>query len=75
MGKGKGLHGLAFLLLEVGGLNWLAVGLFQWDVGSLLGGQGAMASRVLYVLVGLSALYLMAAHKKDCKMCDNKPMM
>ena len=75
MGKNKGFHGLAFLLLFVSGLNWLAVGLFQWDLGSLFGGQGAIVSRVIYVLVGLSAIHLFVLHKSECKTCDSKPMM
>jgi len=47
---------LAFWLLVIGGLNWLLVGLFGWDVGELFGGQEALVSRVIYILVGLSAL-------------------
>ena len=66
---------IAFLLVIVGGLNWLLVGLFNWDVGVLFGGQGALVSRIIYVLVGLSAVVLLATHKKDCKMCESKPMM
>jgi len=67
---------VAFILLVIGGLNWLLVGLFSWDVGMLFGGQAAIVSRVIYVLVGLSALYLLATHKGDCKMCSmDKPMM
>lgn len=66
---------VAFLLLVIGGLNWLLVGLFKWDVGMLFGGQGATLSRVVYVLVGLSALLVVSTHKKDCKMCEKKPMM
>ncbi len=69
------LHMVALLLLVIGGLNWLLVGLFQWDIGAIFGGQGAMLSRVVYVLVGLSALVILATHKKDCKMCEKKPMM
>lgn len=65
----KGLHMVAFLLLVVGGLNWLLVGLFGWDVGELFGGQEAIVSRVIYILVGLSALYLLVNHKKYCKAC------
>lgn len=61
---------LAFILLVIGGLNWLLVGLFSWDIGSLFGGMSAIVSRVIYVLVGLSALYLLAGHKKDCKTCS-----
>lgn len=45
------------ILLIVGGLNWLFVGLFGWDIGEIFGGQAAIVSRVVYVLVGLSALY------------------
>lgn len=65
----KPLHMLACLLLVIGGLNWLLVGLFGWDVGELFGGKEAMVSRVIYVLVGLSALVLIVSHKGDCKMC------
>ena len=60
---------LTFTLLLVGGLNWLLVGLFQWDIGQLFGGQSAVVSRVIYVLVGLSALYEITTHKANCKMC------
>jgi uncharacterized membrane protein YuzA (DUF378 family) len=73
--QNKAVHGVAFLLLVVGGLNWLLVGLFGWDVGELFGGQMALVSRVVYVLVGLSALVILLSHKKDCKMCEKKPMM
>lgn len=66
----KGLHMVAFLLLVIGGLNWLLVGLFGWDVGELFGGMDAVLSRIIYVLVGLSALYLMVTHKIDCKTCS-----
>ena len=45
------------ILLIIGGLNWLLVGLFGWDVGEIFGGQAAIVSRVVYILVGLSALY------------------
>ena len=66
---------VAFLLVIIGGLNWLLVGLTGWDVGMLFGGQMAVVSRIIYVLVGLSAVVLLATHKKDCKACDAKPMM
>ncbi len=51
------VHMLAKLLLIIGGLNWLLVGLFGWDIGMLFGGMEAMVSRVIYVLVGVAALY------------------
>lgn len=74
-GGNKGLHMVAFLLLVIGGLNWLLVGLFNWDIGQLFGGMSALISKIIYILVGLSALYFLFTHKNDCKMCGNKGMM
>jgi len=47
---------VAYWFLIVGGLNWLLVGLLSWDIGEIFGGQEAIISRIVYVLVGLSAL-------------------
>ena len=70
------MHAVTFILLAIGGLNWLFVGLFQWDiVGKLFGGMDSTVSRIIYVLVGLSAIAEIAMHKKSCKMCGEKPMM
>jgi len=52
-----GLDYLAMALLIVGGLNWAMVGLFDIDVVATLFGPGSPASRIVYVVVGLSALY------------------
>ncbi len=74
----KGMHKLAFILLVIGGLNWLLVGLFKWDIGMLFGGQAAAISRIIYILVGLSALWEIFTHKTNCKMCEmpsGKPTM
>lgn len=45
------------LLLIVGGLNWGLVGLFDFDLVAALFGEGSPLSRIVYVLVGLSALW------------------
>lgn len=71
----KGLHIVAFILLIVGGLNWLLVGLSGWDIGGLFGGQGAAVSRLIYVLVGLAAVVELLAHKKNCKACGGQMAM
>jgi uncharacterized protein len=63
------LHKVAFILLVVGGFNWLLVGLFGWDVGQIFGGMDAVVSRVIYILVGLSALLQVFDHKKTCREC------
>ncbi|MFA6515281.1 MAG: DUF378 domain-containing protein [Candidatus Paceibacterota bacterium] len=66
----KSLHCIALVLVIVGGLNWLLVGLISWDIGNIFGGQGAFISKIVYILVGLSAIYLITTHKKDCKACE-----
>ena len=54
----------------IGGLNWLLVGLFGSDIFSWLGWGDSMIAKIVYILVGLSALYLIFTHKQTCKMCD-----
>ena len=67
------LHMITFLLLVVGGLNWLLVGLFGWDIGEkVLGGMDSSLAKIVYILVGLSAVAEIAMHKKLCKQCDKK---
>lgn len=66
----KSIHYLAFLILIVGGLNWLALGLFGWELGELLGGQEAFASKVLYIIMGLAAVYELLMHKSQCRTCS-----
>jgi uncharacterized membrane protein YuzA (DUF378 family) len=66
----KSLHKISFILLIIGGLNWLLVGLFGWDVGMLFGGQMAIISKIVYVLVGLSAINEIIIHKSICKDCE-----
>lgn len=53
---------LALTLVIIGALNWLLVGLFEWDlVTALLGGdihrESSWISRIVYTLVGISGLY------------------
>lgn len=59
------------LLLFIGGLNWLLVGAFQWDIGQLFGGMSTIISRIIYLLVGLSTIYELTIHKSCCKMCGD----
>ena len=67
----KSLHSVSFILLVIGGLNWLLVGLFQYDiVAALLGGMSSLLARIVYTLVGVSAVYLIVTHKQTCKHCD-----
>lgn len=49
---------VALVLVLVGGLNWGLVGLFNFDLVAVLFGEVTFVSRVVYVLVGLGALYM-----------------
>lgn len=54
------LDWIAQILLIVGGLNWGLVGLFNFDLVATLFGEGTLLSRIVYILVGLSALWGLA---------------
>ena len=51
---------VALVLLIVGGLNWALVGLFDFDLVAALFGEMTTLSRIVYVLVGLAALYALS---------------
>ncbi len=68
----KWLHMASFLLTVVGGLNWGLVGLLQFNLVSTLFGVGTTLEMLVYVLVGLSALYLLLTHMGDCRVCGKK---
>jgi uncharacterized membrane protein YuzA (DUF378 family) len=67
----KILHMIAFLLLIIGGLNWGLVA-FHYNLVQSIFGTGTVAS-IIYALVGLSALFELFTHWKNCKMCSAKP--
>ncbi|MEY2664825.1 MAG: hypothetical protein RIT04_633 [Candidatus Parcubacteria bacterium] len=66
----KALHTIAFILVIIGGLNWLLVG-FNWNLVDAIFNVGSYASRAIYILVGLSAIYLVITHKKSCGDCSS----
>ena len=52
------LDKIALTILIIGGLNWGLVGIFSFDlVAWAFGGQGSAISRIVYVLVALSAAW------------------
>ena len=52
------LDRVSLVLSIIGGINWLLVGLFRFDlVAYLFGGQAATISRVIYTIVGVAALW------------------
>lgn len=51
------INKMTLLLLIVGGLNWGLVGLFNFDLVATLFGEMTLLSRIIYALVGASALW------------------
>lgn len=52
------LDRLALIIIIVGALNWLMVGLFEYDlVAAIFGGTTSFVTRTIYTIVGLSGLY------------------
>lgn len=53
----KSINLVTLLLVIVGGLNWGLVGLFGFDLVAAIFGDASLLSRLVYVLVGASALW------------------
>ncbi len=49
---------IALILTIIGGLNWGLVGLFNYNLVDAIFGTGSTLSRIIYILVGLAALYM-----------------
>ena len=48
----------SLVLTIIGAINWLLVGLFQFDlVAYIFGGQDALVSRIIYTIVGVAGLW------------------
>lgn len=58
MNKLNVLDWIALILLIIGGLNWGLVGFFKFDLVAAIFGDMSGLSRVVYALVGLSAVYM-----------------
>ncbi len=60
------LDKIALILSIIGGLNWGSVGLFRFDlVAFICGGATTLLARLIYVLVGLSALWCITLLFRD----------
>jgi len=65
----KYLHMLAVALVLVGGLNWGLIALFNLNLVTTLLGSMPMVEKVVYLLVGASAAWLILVHRTYCKIC------
>ena len=53
----KFINVIAQVLLIIGGLNWGLVGLFQFNLVDALFGAGEPLTRVIYIVVGIAAIW------------------
>lgn len=60
------LGSIAFILVVIGAINWGLVGIFNFDLVAFLLGNMSILARIVYILVGLSGLYMIVnASKKS----------
>lgn len=60
------LDKIALALAIIGGLNWGCIGIFQFDlVAWICGGQTGIISRIIYILVGLAAIWCISLLFRD----------
>ena len=63
---------VSLLLVIIGAINWGLVALFRFDlVAYLFGGQAAIASRILYGIVGLAGLWCISLLFRDPESVKN----
>ena len=53
----KIINFIALILVIIGGINWGLIGLFQFNLVDFLFSAGSILSRIIYTLVGISALW------------------
>ena len=58
------LNKLALILVIVGALNWGLIGAIDWNLVEALFGIDSLVTRIVYLLVGLSGLYLIFLYPK-----------
>lgn len=69
------LYWIALILTVIGGLVWGIVGLINLNVVEAVFGAGSIVTRVIYVIVGLAALYLIAAALVERPMDTARPVV
>jgi len=57
---------LALTLVIVGALNWLLVGLFEFNLVDFLFGSLSLLTRLIYILVGIAGIWSIAFYSKVC---------
>mgnify|MGYP006081357847 CR=1 FL=1 len=68
----KYLNPASLLLIIIGGINWLLVGVFEFNLVNYTFGNLPMVEKSVYGLVGISALYNISLFRQICSESCNK---
>ncbi len=50
---------ITFIIMAIGSLNWLCIGVLQYDfIAGLFGSQANVFSRIIYAIIGISAFFV-----------------
>lgn len=60
----KALNGIALTLVIIGALNWLLVGLFEFNLVDAIFGSLSVLTRIIYIIVGIAGLWSIAFYSK-----------
>ncbi len=60
----KIINGIALTLVIIGAINWLLVGLFEFNLVDALFGSLSVLTRIVYSIVGLAGLWCIALYSK-----------
>ena len=64
---------IALSVLLIGGINWGSVGIFNFDiVGWIFGGTSSIGARIIYVIVGLCALWCISLLFRESALSEEK---
>lgn len=67
---------IALIISIIGGLNWGLVGIFQFDlVAFICGGQTGIISRIIYILVGLAAIWCISLLFRDNEIVEDTKLV
>ena len=60
----KALNGIALTLVIIGALNWLLVGVFEFNLVDAIFGSLSVLTRIIYIIVGIAGLWSIALYSK-----------
>jgi len=51
---------ILFIITQIGSINWLCIGIFQFDIiAGIFGSQAEFVSRFLYTIIGISGIFML----------------